>query len=112
MSTQSYRLEYDEDFGAPLIAILTMCMFASIAQIGCFIAKLKLEVSLKIHRKRAHKGSKILNVFKLADIIPEIVFIAIHPSPFLVGIKIWGYERSIHNYFYYHVNDFLAIIMT
>jgi hypothetical protein len=66
-----------------------MCMLVSIAEIGFFIAKLNLEVRLKINRKRAHAGSKILNIFKLSNIIPEILFIAIHPSPFLVGIKIW-----------------------
>ena len=81
-------------------------------EIGCFVAKLKLEVKLQIYRRRAHADSKILNLFKLADLIPEILFIAIHPSPFLVGIKVWGYEPSIHNYFYYHVNDFLTIIMS
>ena len=112
MSSQSYQLEYDEDFGAPLTAILTICMMVSIMEIGCFVAKLKLEVKLQIYRKRAHADSKILNLFKLADLIPEILFIAIHPSPFLVGIKVWGYEPSIHNYFYYHVNDFLTIIMS
>ena len=89
MSSQSYLLEYDEDFGARLTAILTICMLVSIAEIGCFIAKLKLEVKLAIYRKRAHAESKILNIFKLSDIIREIIFIAIHPSPFLVGIKIW-----------------------
>jgi hypothetical protein len=112
MSSQSYILEYDEDFGAPLTAILTMCMLVSIMEIWLFIAKLKLEVKLKIYRKRAHAECKILNVFKLSDIILEIMFIAIHPSPFLVGIRIWGYEPTINNYFYYHVNDFLTIIMT
>jgi hypothetical protein len=112
MSSQSYLLEYDEDFGAPLTVILTMCMLVSIIEIGLFIAKLKLEVKLKIYRKRAHATSKILTIFKLSDIIPEIIFIAIHPSPFLVGIKIWAWEPSVNNYFYYHVNDFLTIIMT
>jgi hypothetical protein len=87
-------------------------MFVSIAEIGCFIAKLNLEVKLEIYRKRAHPGSKILNIFKLSNIIPEILFIAMHPSPFLVGIRIWVYEPSIHNYFYYHFNDFLTIILT
>jgi hypothetical protein len=112
LSSQSYLLEYKEDFGGPLTAILTMCMFVSIAQIGCFIAKMWLEVQLMIHRKRAHPGSKILNMFKLQNIILEIMFIAIHPSPFLVGIKIWMWEPTIDNYFFYHVNDFLAIIMS
>ncbi len=112
MSSQSYLLEYDEDFGARLNAILTICMLVSIAGIGCFFAKLKLEVKLQIYRKRSHAGSKILTIFKLSHIIPELLFIAIHPSPFLMGIRIWVYEPSIHNYFYYHFNDFLTIILT
>ncbi len=112
MSSQSYLLEFEEDFSASLDGILTMCMLVSIAEIGFFIAKLQLEVNLQIYRKRAHPGSKILNIFKLSNIIPEILFIAMHPSPFLVGIRIWVYEPSIHNYFYYHFNDFLTIILT
>jgi hypothetical protein len=89
MSSQSYLLEFEEDFCASLNGILTMCMLVSIAEIGFFIAKLQLEVNLQIYRKRAHPGSKILTIFKLSNIIPNILFIAIHPSPFLVGIKIW-----------------------
>jgi hypothetical protein len=112
MSSQSYLLEYDEDFGGPLTAILTMCMSISIAEIACFIALLKLKVKLEIYRKRAHVGSKILNIFKLSNIILEIMFIAIHPSPFLVGIRMWAWEPSVENYFFYHVNDFLTIITT
>ncbi len=112
MSSQSYLLEYKEDFSASLTAILTMCMFVSITQIGCFISKMWLEVQLKIHRKRAHAGTKMLDSVSLTNIILEMMFIAIHPSPFLVGVKIWVFETTVDNYFFYHVNDFLTIIMS
>lgn len=107
-----YNFEYNEDYNTKLYVLLSLCMFFSIIEGAFFILKLKLKVKLQIYRKEAHELSGIKHVYRLQDVAPTFLFILIHPSPLLVGVKFWIYNETIQNLMYYHVNDFLCMIMT
>ena len=107
-----YSFEYSEDYDYRLYVLLSLCMGCSIVEATFYYVKLRLQVELMIHRKEAHHNSKIQHVYSLKDISLEFVFILLHPSPFLVGIKVWFYSEQINNMVFYHMNDLLCIVMS
>ena len=92
--------------------MLSLCMFCSTIECACYYVKLKLRVQLAIYRKEVHCKCQILDLFQLKDIVPEFLFVAMHPSPFLVGMKMWFWNDRIENMVFYHINDLLCIIMS
>ena len=107
-----YNFEYFEKYEQRLYVLLTLCMFCSIIEAVFYIAKLRLQVELMVHRKEVHHNSKIQHVFSLKNVFLEFLFILLHPSPFLVGIKVWFYSEQINNMVFYHINDLLCIVMS
>lgn len=81
MSGISYQLEFSERFDLQLKMILCTCMVNSIVEAIFLYIKLKLVVKLHIYRNEAHKNSKILDIYSIWEIIPEFLFVLIHPSP-------------------------------
>lgn len=103
----AYIKEFDEKFDNILYVLLSMNMVVSIISAVFLYIKLKYTLQLYIYRKQAHANSSILQVFKFwQEIVPQFIFILLHPSPFLVGRRVWVYINSINNMYYYHINDF------
>jgi hypothetical protein len=71
-SARAWDKENEEDFSAQLTTLLIICMFTSLMSIACFVVRLKLQVELQIHRKQAHKNSKVFNIFRKRDIFAQI----------------------------------------
>ena len=112
ISGQAYDIEYDNDYSTKLYVLYTFCAMGSLLEGIFHYFKLKLEVDLLIYRKAVHPGTGILNVWRKRDLLPEFMLLLIHPSPFLVGNKIWFYNDIIKNNYYYHLNDFLSLIQS
>ena len=72
ISAEAWKKENNEDFSTQLTTLLIICMFTSLMTIACFIVRLKLQVELEIHRKQAHKSSKVFNIFRKRDIFAQV----------------------------------------
>lgn len=46
----------------------------------------------------------------LKTMIWEWFVLCLHPYPFLVGIKVWRYNRFLNQDIYYNMNDYFALL--
>ena len=86
-------------------------MFSSIIMVFIFWLKSKLTLNLFIVRRDADKDSSIFDVIDPTQLYTELIFCAVHPSPFLVGCKIWWYSIILESNYYYNVNDYIYMLM-
>lgn len=113
MSFVSYKLEFYQKYDDRiLVTCLTIQMVCSFMNFALLICKKKLIIKRMIARKelRCHIG--ILTYYNNTNLFLEMLFIILHPSPFLIGIRIEQYNSLLGTYIFYHINDYLTIILS
>ena len=102
----SYSYEFDGNYGYKTEIILYIIMALTIIMAIYVLARNKIIVNLNIEQGNISvKNSSIFSVYPPYQVIAEFVFLIVHPSPWLIGKKMWIYHYSLNNNYFYHYND-------
>ena len=111
LSTQSYSLEYNLEFGDKLSVMLGFISVSCLINAIFMYCKKNYIIRYMIAIKQAPEGTKQFHVWPISDLIIEYIFLILAPSPVWTGYRINIYFEPEEKEIFYHLNDFLTIIM-
>jgi hypothetical protein len=112
MSQFSWKFEFDEQYGKPLLgALLSMQMFCGGLLMVVTMLKKKLQLLRLIALNEVRGEIKIFDYFPAKWVLFEVLCVGLHPSPFFIGRRFFVYNEKLGDFIFYNVNDIFTMIL-
>lgn len=111
ISSLQYILEYEERDQGYSYALLSVVFVCTILLIALTVIRYSMQITFNKIRKVVSKKETIWSTGQYKYMLAEMLVVSLHPSPFLVGIRVDVMNNFYSKDIYYHLNEFLHILI-
>jgi hypothetical protein len=106
MSQISWKIEFEERYRSPILKpLLSMQMICALFLMALQLIKKRVQLQRLIALDEVRAKTKLFDYFHKKKILWLMLVMGLHPSPFLVGNRIYLFNHYLGHDIFYHVND-------